>query len=122
VIATIPESGVAGVDPALTELRVTFSKPMQDWSWSWTQWGEDNFPEMTGQPRFDADERTCVLPVKLQPGKVYATWINSDRHKNFIDTEGRPAVPYLLIFETRESGQLKSKTVAESTKPKEKEN
>jgi RNA polymerase sigma-70 factor (ECF subfamily) len=103
VIATIPESGAADVDPALTELRVTFSQPMRDRSWSWTKWGEDHFPELTGQPGFDADRRTCALPVKLQPGKVYATWINSDHHKNFTDTEGRPAVPYLLIFQTSQS-------------------
>ena len=103
VIATIPESGAADVDPALTELRVTFSQPMRDRSWSWTKWGEEHFPELTGQPGFDADRRTCALPVKLQPGKVYATWINSDHHKNFTDTGGRPAVPYLLIFQTSES-------------------
>ena len=101
VIATVPESGVANVDPALTELRVTFSKPMQDGSWAWTKWGDENFPEMTGQPRFLADERTCALPVRLQPGKAYAIWLNSQYHQDFKDREGRSAVPYLLIFETR---------------------
>jgi len=101
VIATVPESGAANVVPSLTELRVTFSKPMQDGSWSWTIWGEENFPEMTGQPHFLADKRTCVLPVKLKPGKLYASWLNSDYHKDFKDTNGQPALPYLLIFETK---------------------
>ena len=100
VIATVPESGAADVDPALTELRVTFSKPMQDGSWAWTKWDEDSFPEMTGRPRFLADEHTCALPVRLQRGKAYAIWLNSEYHQDFKDREGQPAVPYLLIFET----------------------
>jgi tRNA A-37 threonylcarbamoyl transferase component Bud32 len=101
VINTVPESGASAVDPTLTELCVTFSKPMRDGSWSWTVWGEEKFPEMTGPPQFLADGKTCVLPVKLLPGKLYATWLNSDYHKDFTDAEGQPAVPYLLIFETR---------------------
>lgn len=101
VIATVPPSGAAGVDPALVELRVTFSQPMRDGSWSWTKWGEGNFPEMTGQPRFLTDGRTCVLPVKLRPGQVYAIWLNSERHQDFKDATGQAAVPYLLIFQTR---------------------
>ena len=101
VVRTVPESGSAGVDPSLTELRVTFSKPMMDKSWAWTIWGEDNFPEKTGEPRYLADGRTCVLPVKLQPGKIYATWLNSDYFQDFRDRAGHPAIPYLLIFETR---------------------
>jgi hypothetical protein len=101
VVQTVPESGAANVNPALTELRVTFSEPMQNGSWSWTKWGDNNFPEMTGQPRYLADGRTCVLPVRLRPGQVYAIWLNSDYHQDFKDRGGQSAIPYLLIFETR---------------------
>lgn len=104
VVKTVPVAGSTDVDSALTELRVTFSKAMQDGSWSWSTWGEEAFPEMIGQPRYLSDGRTCVLTVKLQPGKFYATWLNSDRFKNFKDASGRPAVPYLLTFRTSESG------------------
>jgi hypothetical protein len=41
-----------------------------------------------------------VLPVKLKPGKFYATWLNSNKFKNFTDADGQPAVPYLLTFQT----------------------
>jgi tRNA A-37 threonylcarbamoyl transferase component Bud32 len=102
VVTTFPESGAAGVDPAIMELRVTFSKPMQDGSWSWVNLGDGTFPEMTDKPRYLGDGQTCVLPVKLEPGKVYATWINFNPYLNFQDTEGRPSVPYLLIFGTRD--------------------
>jgi RNA polymerase sigma-70 factor (ECF subfamily) len=47
------------------------------------------------------DRRTCILPVKLQPGKTYAVWVNSQKFRNFRDAKGQPAVPYLLVFKTK---------------------
>jgi len=101
VIETFPVSGTADLDPGLTEIRATFSKPMHDGGWSWVEAGSETFPTMTAQPRFLSDHRTCVLPVRLQPGKPYAMWLNHGSAANFQDTEGRAALPYLLIFETR---------------------
>lgn len=100
VVKTVPVAGATEVDPARTEIRVTFSKAMQDGSWSWSTWGEENFPELIGKPRYLPDGRTCVATVKLQPGKFYATWLNSEKFKNFKDANGQPAVPYLLTFTT----------------------
>jgi RNA polymerase sigma-70 factor (ECF subfamily) len=103
VIKTVPESGTSGVDPGLTEVRVTFSAPMKQGSYAWCTWGEGTqyFPETRGSASFVEDGRTCVLPVKLAPGKLYALWVNSESHDAFQDRLGHPAVPYLLIFETR---------------------
>jgi len=100
VLQTIPESGSTSIDPALKELRVTFSKPMRDGNWSWVDLGDGSFPEMTGEPRYLEDKRTCVLPVKLEPGRTYATWINVDAFTSFQAEDGTPAVPYLLVFKT----------------------
>jgi hypothetical protein len=100
VVQTVPAAGATDVDPSLGELRVTYSKPMQDGSWSWSTWGEETFPEMTGDPRYLPDGRTCVLPVNLEPNKFYATWLNSQKFQNFKDRDGHPAVPYLLTFIT----------------------
>lgn len=100
VIHTQPESGAAEVDPSLSELQVTFSAPMLPDSWSWSTCGADNFPETAGPIHYLADGRTCVLPVKLKPGHVYATWLNSESFHGFQDREGHAAVPYLLIFKT----------------------
>jgi RNA polymerase sigma-70 factor (ECF subfamily) len=101
VIRTLPESGVTGVDPELKELRVTFSKPMREHSGSISKWGEAEFPEVAGEVKFLPDRRTWVLPIRLQPGKVYAVWINPEQDGGFQDLSGQSAVTYLLIFETR---------------------
>ncbi|MHC4404434.1 MAG: Ig-like domain-containing domain [Planctomycetota bacterium] len=101
VVETFPQTGAADVDTAISEIRVTYSEPMMDGSWSWTQASEDTYPETTGEPHYLEDGKTCVLPVKLQPGKTYAIWLNSERFKNFKDVSGRPAEPYLLQFTTR---------------------
>ncbi len=111
VVKTVPAAGATDVHPALTEIKVTYSKGMRDGSWSWSTWGEENYPETTGQPKYLQDGRTCVLPVKLQANKFYAIWLNSDKFKNFTDTAGRPAVPYLLTFYTgSSSGQTSAQT------------
>jgi RNA polymerase sigma-70 factor (ECF subfamily) len=101
VVKSIPQAGAATVDPATTEIRVTYSKNMKDGSWSWSTWGEENFPKTTGKPHYMDDKRTCVLPVKLEPNKFYAIWLNSENFGNFKDSGGRAAVPYLLVFKTK---------------------
>jgi len=102
VIKTIPKNGATNVDPSLGEIRVSFNRPMQDKSWSWSYEDKDTFPEVAGDPRYADDGTTCVLPVKLQPGKRYVIWINTARFKNFKDRSGTPAEPYKLTFMTRQ--------------------
>lgn len=101
VVKTVPEAGVNDVDPALTEIKVTFSKEMSDGSWSWVTLSADSFPKTDGKPKYLDNKRTCVLPVKLEPGKTYAIWVNSQKFENFKDSAGRSAVPYLLVFKTK---------------------
>jgi hypothetical protein len=57
-------------------------------------------PELVGDPQYDAGRRTCVVQVRLEPGRSYACWLNHEQLKNFKDAQGRPAVPYLLAFRT----------------------
>jgi hypothetical protein len=104
VVKTIPKSGTRDVDPSLAEIRVTFNTEMMDKSWSWCRNPEASgnvFPETTGESRYEADGKTCALPVKLEPGKTYLIVLNYKEDKNFKDREGRPATPYWLQFSTR---------------------
>jgi RNA polymerase sigma-70 factor (ECF subfamily) len=102
VVNTVPQAGDTAVDAATTtEIRVTFSKKMADKTWSWSQISDDTFPKITGDVRYDKDGKTCICPVKLEPGKTYVTWLNSGKFQNFKDATGQPSVPYLLVFETK---------------------
>ena len=100
VVKTIPAAGSTNVSPDTSEIKVTFSKQMLDKTWSWSQLSDTTFPEVGAAPKYLDDGRSCVLEVKLKPNKTYAIWVNSQRHRNFKDADGRSAVPYLLVFET----------------------
>jgi RNA polymerase sigma-70 factor (ECF subfamily) len=101
VVHVEPKLGASDVDPGLREIRVTFSKRMKDQNWSWVTFNPDMFPNVEGKIHYEADRRTCVLPVKLEPGKTYWIGINSERFHNFKDLDGRPALPYQVIFRTK---------------------
>ena len=102
VIKTVPESGNTNVDAtATTQIKVTFSKGMMDGSWSWSQISDETFPQLIGKPRYLDDKKTCVVDVKLQPKKTYVIWLNSQKFGNFKDADGKSAVPYLLVFQTK---------------------
>jgi serine/threonine protein kinase len=102
VVETYPVSGTSDVEPGEMEIRVRFNRPMLDGSWSWSPAWKNSAPEFIGNPHYDNDGRTWVVKVKLEPGKTYAFWLNSDKYLNFKDATGRPAVPYLLIFQTKQ--------------------
>jgi polysaccharide biosynthesis/export protein len=107
VIKTIPEAGSNDVDPSLTEISVTFSRDMHDKSWLWCHTSQESFPESTGDIHYLTDKRTCVMPVKLEPGKTYNIWLNwpkdegENTPRNFKDQHGVSSVPYLLVFKTK---------------------
>jgi RNA polymerase sigma-70 factor (ECF subfamily) len=102
VVRTAPVAGDTKVDAdKVKEIRVSFSKDMMDKSWSWVQISQETFPKHDGEIHYDKDRRTCVMPVKLEAGKTYVLWLNSERFGNFKDADGRSAVPYLLVFETK---------------------
>ena len=101
VIRVEPPLGACDVDPALREIRVTFSKRMMDQNWSWVTYDPDMFPKVDGKIHYESDRKTCVLPVKLEPGKTYFLGINAERFRNFKDMNGQPALPYMVAFRTR---------------------
>lgn len=100
VVKTVPEAGTKDVPPGEYEIKVTFSKEMTDQSWSWSTAWENSDPKPIDKPHYLEDHKTCVFKVKLEPGKTYGYWLNSQKFHNFKDTQGHPAVPYLLVFHT----------------------
>jgi tetratricopeptide (TPR) repeat protein len=100
VVRTTPVAFADDVSPALSKITVTFDRTMMDKSWSWTGGGE-TYPKVTGNISYDAGRRTCTLPVKLEPGKVYWVGINSPSHKNFQTPAHAPAARYVILFATK---------------------
>ena len=82
VVETWPASGARDVEPGVAEIRVRFSKEMTDGSWSWSTAWENSTPETVGQIHYEIDQRTCVLKAKLEPGRTYAYWLNSEKFRN----------------------------------------
>jgi hypothetical protein len=101
VVRTVPEAGSIEVDPAIKQVTITFSKEMTEGSYSIVNFSPGNALKTAGKPRFADDKKTCIVPVNLEAGRCYAVWLNTARFQNFKDTDARPAVPYLLVFETK---------------------
>lgn len=99
IASVSPAIGAQEVDPATTEIRVTFDQDMRTGGYSWTGGGE-MFPKTIGRPEW-VDNRTCVLHVALEPAKVYRVGINSKSHQNFRGVNGIPARPRAVYFATK---------------------
>ena len=63
VIAT-PDNGEIDVDPATTEIRIEFDQPMHPRGRSIVG-GGPTFPKFNGDPTWQADQKTFVIPVTL---------------------------------------------------------
>ena len=100
VASMSPADGDRAVDPSVTELVITFDRPMRADGYSLTITGAP-FPKVTGQPAW-RDERTFVLPVALEAGTTYGFSINGPGNLGFraADT-GEAVVPVPVSFTTR---------------------
>jgi hypothetical protein len=101
VTRTVPEAGSNDIAAGELVIKITFSKPMADQSWSWADAWQGSAPEILEKPRYEADRKTCVMKVKVQPGRTYGWWLNSQKFQGFRDAQNHPAVPYLLTFQTK---------------------
>ena len=101
VVSTWPAAFANDVSSDVNEIKVTFDKKMMNLSWSWVGSGE-TFPETTGESRYDSSRTTCVLPVKLEPGKFYWIGINNQEHLYFQTPKGIPAAGYVILFATKD--------------------
>ncbi len=101
VVRTTPACFAGDVPASLASLTVTFNQKMVDGNWSWVQRYKDKFPKTTGKASFDAAQKTCSLPVKLEPGKVYWIEFNSPPYTSFRSVGGAIARRHALVFATK---------------------
>lgn len=95
VVSSSPAMYADNVPASLTQIAVTFDRPMMHGSWSWTSGGE-TFPKMAGSPSYNPARTVCTVPVKLEPGKAYWIGVNSPDHRNF-QTPARSAAAWTVI-------------------------
>ena len=100
VIALSPDNGAKGVDPAITQLSVTFDRPMGG-GMSWVRDDIQKYPETTGKVTWSDDHLTCTMPVKLYPKRSYLIWLNAKSFNNFQSEYGVSLIPVKWTFETR---------------------
>jgi len=98
VAETSPAHGDWDVDPGLREIRIRFDQPMDTSAWSVS--GSTHYPEVTGEPYW-ADDRTFVLPVRVEPGRTYEVHINRAGGPRFRNAHGRAAPSAVIDFQTR---------------------
>jgi beta-lactamase regulating signal transducer with metallopeptidase domain len=111
IVATSPVVGATKVDPAVTEITVTFNQEM-DSGMSWTGGGPQFPTRPEGQKAQWRDKRTCVLPVKLEAAHFYRVGINSKSYQNFSSSHGLAALPSAIFFTTQgASDELKAMTL-----------
>ncbi len=100
IVTMTPENSDEDVDPGLTEIQVTFDRPMAE-GFSWTGGGPEFPPVPAGQkPRWSDDRKTCTLPVALEPNRKYRLGLNSRRFQNFASADGTPLEPVVCEFQT----------------------
>jgi hypothetical protein len=96
----VPANGATDVDPNLTEMVITFDRPMQNQSWSVVGGGE-HFPEIVGKPAYDKTRRVLTVHVKLKPNWEYQLWLNRNQFQAFRSADGVPLESVPVTFKTR---------------------
>ncbi len=82
-------------------ISVTFDRPMQRDSYSFTSTDVAGYPDCDPRPQVSADGRTSTLRCTASAGKAYAVGINYGRFRNFVGANGTPARPEVIRFSTR---------------------
>lgn len=116
VVEVVPDTADAGVDPALTEVRVKFDQDMSPLGRSICGGGPSALP-VAGKLRW-IDARTLAIPVALKASTLYSFSINCPSAQNFRGANGESVVPYAVAFRTRGEGEAPAAALApQDTKP-----
>jgi len=100
VVAMEPANGDVSVDPALGEIRITFSRRMRDGAWGFIG-DPTGCPRVTGNGSYDEGRTVFRMPVQLEPGRRYHFWLNTKEHALFQSEEGAALEPLEVTFTTR---------------------
>jgi len=113
VVDTVPGLYVEDVDPNIGAITIIFSEPMKKTNWFYSSFSPLPLPKPAGQPSFDPCGVRWTLPVKLEPGKVYAIVVNYDGNDGnsinvqagFRSVAGLRCENFVLVFATTDEEQ-----------------
>jgi hypothetical protein len=106
VVATNPPNGAKGVDPSITEISITFDRPMMD-GVGWNTKGR-TIPERSDDspPVWSDDKRTCTISdFVLKPGTEYRFWLNPEEGEGFRSADGVLLKLFRYTFATQAERQ-----------------
>jgi RNA polymerase sigma-70 factor (ECF subfamily) len=116
IVSSSPADGAKDVDPATAQVTITFN---QDMGQGITFNGEGaSFPFLPGANASWRDRRTCVLPVKLEPGRSYRIALNqfSPNDQSFRSAQGAALMPTTICFATRGTSAQRLNNLVEQVK------
>lgn len=99
VVSSKPANGQRNVPWTTTKIEITFNEPMDVATFYWPLPRSADFPLVTRDPYWTNGNRTVVLPVKLNPTRVYRIPINTSS-QIFRSAKGVAANPGVISFET----------------------
>ncbi|MGD0786191.1 MAG: tetratricopeptide repeat protein [Sedimentisphaerales bacterium] len=108
IISTNPEIYINDVNSRLDKITIKFSRPVQQSYWFYSSLSPGVLPQVIGEPSLDSSTNEWTLPVRLEPGKVYAIAFNcGDAVKDienfsagFRGLSGKMCKPFVLVFAT----------------------
>ena len=113
VVSSKPSNGQRNVPWTTKKIEITFNEPMDVATFYWPLPNAPDFPLVSGDPYWTNGNRTVVLPVRLNPTRVYRIPINTSGQV-FRSLRGVAANPGVISFETGQSsygGTAKPSTV-----------
>lgn len=99
VMSIEPANAATDVDPGATELVIRFDRAMLDQSWSIAGAPAEQ-PEITGKPAYDEQRTTLRVPIRLERGRSYRFWLNTEQKTGFKSADGVPLAPLEVTFTT----------------------
>ena len=98
----------------LDKIVIKFSEPMDDSCWFYSSFAPGILPQITAEPSFDLPRQEWTLPVRLEPGKIYAIAFNcGDAVKDkenfkagFRSFSGKMSRPFILVFATADGNNM----------------
>lgn len=96
IAKTIPAFGQLDVDPNLSEIQVIFNQRM---SGTYSVINTQHMPKNAGDAKW-VNDSTFVIPVSLQPNRLYSLAFNNQKYSGFRNKQGMPMNPDELLFIT----------------------